>query len=67
LNPADNNLLYEGQDVGQELSGSTPVANRVLGGTDEFFNRTDSTRASSPLADVQGSVLALTNSAGKIQ
>ena len=37
LNAAGNNLLYEGWDVAQELSGTTPVANRILGGADEFL------------------------------
>jgi hypothetical protein len=54
LNAAGNNLLYEGSDAAQELSGTTPVANRILGGIDEFFNRTDSTGASSPITDALG-------------
>jgi RHS repeat-associated protein len=66
LNAAGNNLLYEGADVGQEISAGTPVANRILGGTDEFFNRTDSTGTYSPISDALGSVLALTNSSGNI-
>ena len=66
LNPAGNNLLYEGPNVGQELSGTTPVANRILGGIDEFFSRADSTGAYSPITDALGSVLALTNSSGNI-
>jgi RHS repeat-associated protein len=66
LNAAGKNLLYEGWDVGQELSGSTPVTNRVLGGVDEFFSRVDSGVASSPITDALGSVLALTNSSGKV-
>jgi RHS repeat-associated protein len=66
LNAAGNNLLYEGSNAAQELSGTTPVANRILGGIDEFFNRTDSTGASSPITDAQGSVLAVTNSSGNV-
>jgi RHS repeat-associated protein len=42
------------------------VANRILGGVDEFFTRADSTGASSPVKDAPGSVLALTNSSGNI-
>jgi RHS repeat-associated protein len=64
LNAAGNSLLYEGWNAGQELSGTTPVANRILGGMDEFFTRTDSTGTYSPITDVLGSVLALTNSSG---
>src|SRR5271156_4534951 len=66
LNAAGNNLLYEGADVGQEISAGTPVANRILGGTDECFSRTDSTGAYSPITDALGSVLALTNSSGTV-
>ena len=66
LNAAGKNLLYEGWDIGQELSGTTPVANRILGGIDEFFNRTDSNGGYSPITDALGSVLALTNSSGNI-
>jgi len=66
LNAAGNNLLYEGWNAGQELSGTTPVANRILGGIDEFFSRADSTGAYSPITDALGSVLALTNSSGNI-
>jgi RHS repeat-associated protein len=66
LNAAGNNLLYEGLNVGQELSGTTPIANRILGGIDEFFSRTDSTGSYSPITDALGSVLALANSSGNI-
>ncbi len=66
LNAAGNNLLYEGWNAGQELSGTTPVANRILGGIDEFFNRTDSTGTYAPITDALGSTLALTNSSGNI-
>jgi RHS repeat-associated protein len=66
LNAAGNNLLYEGWNAGQELSGTTVLANRILGGVDEFFNRTDSTGAYSPITDALGSVLALANSSGNV-
>jgi RHS repeat-associated protein len=66
LNAAGNNLLYEGWNAGQELSGTTVLANRILGGVDEFFNRADSTGAYSPITDALGSVLALANSSGNI-
>ena len=61
LNAAGNSLLYQGPNPAQDLSGTTPVANRILGGIDEFFNRTDSTGAYSPITDALGSILALTN------
>jgi RHS repeat-associated protein len=66
LNPAGKNLLYDGFDVAQELSGTTPVANRIVGGTDEFFSRSDSTGNYTPITDALGSVLALANSSGTI-
>jgi RHS repeat-associated protein len=66
LNAAGNNLLYEGWNAAQELSGTTPTANRSLGGIDEFFTRTDTTGAYSPITDALGSSLALTNSSGNI-
>jgi len=66
LNAAGNNLLYEGADVGQEISAGTPVANRILGGTDEFFSRTDLTGDYNPITDALGSVMALTNFSGNI-
>jgi RHS repeat-associated protein len=66
LNAAGNNLLYEGPNPGQELSGGTPVVNRILGGIDEFFSRTDSTGNYSPITDGLGSVLALTNPSGTV-
>jgi RHS repeat-associated protein len=66
VNAAGNNLLYEGPNARQELSGTTPITNRILGGVDEFFNRADSSGTYSPITDALGSVLALTNSAGNI-
>jgi RHS repeat-associated protein len=66
LNAAGNNLLYEGWNAGQELSGTTPVANRILGGIDEFFSRADSSGGYSPITDALGTVLALTTSSGNI-
>jgi RHS repeat-associated protein len=67
LNAAGNNLLYEGRNVGQELSGTTPVANEILGRIDEFFSRKVSGGTYSPITDALGSVLALMNSSGAIK
>lgn len=66
LNAAGKQLLYAGWNAVQELSGTTPVANRILGGVDEFFSRTDSSGAYSPLTDALGSVMGLANSSGNI-
>jgi RHS repeat-associated protein len=64
LNAAGNNVLYEGWNIGQELSGTTPVVNNILGGIDEFFSTKEPTTAYSPITDALGSVLAMTNSSG---
>ena len=66
LNAAGKNLLYENWDVGQELSSGTPVANRIVGGTDEFFSRADSSGSFTPITDALGSVIALADSSGAI-
>jgi RHS repeat-associated protein len=66
LNAAGNSLLYEGRNVAQELSGTTPVTNQIVGGIDEFFS-TKSGASYSPITDGLGSVLALTNSSGAIK
>jgi RHS repeat-associated protein len=66
LNPLGTQMLYEGDNSVQELSGTTPTANRIVGGVDEFFSRTDSSGATSPLVDAAGSILGLTNSSGSI-
>src|SRR6202035_2928985 len=61
-------FLYDGWNVIQELSGSTPTANLLTGlGVDEIFGRTDSTGANYFLNDPLGDTLALTNSAGVVQ
>ena len=56
--------LYDGANPVQELSGSTPTANLITGGVDEYFQRTDSVGAANFMTDVLGSALALTNSSG---
>ncbi|HWO29720.1 MAG TPA: RHS repeat-associated core domain-containing protein, partial [Candidatus Acidoferrum sp.] len=61
------NLLFNGSNVIQELSGGSVTANLLTGGTDEYLARTTSAGALSFLSDPLGSTLALTNSAGTIQ
>src|SRR5260370_4091000 len=46
-NAAGNVQLYDGANSVQELSGTTPVSNRITAGVDEFFTRTESGGASS--------------------
>ena len=60
-------FLYNGANVVQELSGSSPSANLLSGGVDEVFARTDSAGTASFLRDGLGSTLALTDSTGAIQ
>ena len=67
LNAAGNNMLYEGWNVAQELSGTTPVTNQILGGIDEFFSTKESSTTYTPITDALGTVLALTNSSGAIK
>ena len=59
--------LYDGSNVTQELSGTTPTANLLSAGIDEVFTRTDSAGARHFLDDALGSTLALTDSTGTIQ
>lgn len=65
--PSGNLALYDGADAVQELSGTTPVANRVLGGIDELFTRTDASGMFIPLVDALGSTIALVDSSGVVQ
>jgi len=66
-NSVGNGVLYDGPNDVQELSGSTPVANMLTGGVDQFFSRADSTGAFTPLTDALGSTIALTDSTGAIR
>jgi RHS repeat-associated protein len=62
---ATTGYLYDGLNVVQELSGTSPMANLLSGGLDEVFRRTDSS-ASSFLTDPLGSTVALTDSTGAL-
>lgn len=66
-NSAGDGVLYDGANEAQELSGTTPVVNRLTGGVDEFFSRTDSAGTTFPLTDALGSTIALTDSTGTVQ
>jgi len=67
VNSSTSSYLYDGVNVVQELSGTTPTANIITGGIDEVFLRTDGAGAWSPLTDALGSTLALTDSTGAVQ
>jgi RHS repeat-associated protein len=58
------NYLYDGVNPVQELSGTTPTANLLTGGVDEYFQRTDSSGPANFLSDALGSTLALTGPSG---
>jgi len=61
-----NGLLYDGDDSVQELSGTTVLSDRIIGGTDEFFTRTESGNSYTPLTDALDSTIAMVNSSGSI-
>jgi RHS repeat-associated protein len=61
------NFLYDLANPVQELSGTTPTANLLTGGLDQYFVRTDSAGTRNFLTDALGSTAALTDSAGTIQ
>ncbi len=65
-NGAGTQFLYDGLNAVQELSGTTPIANRITGGIDKFFAFSDSTGTYVPVTDAQGSVFALANSSGNL-
>jgi RHS repeat-associated protein len=66
-NAAGDGVLYDGVNAIQELSGTTPVVNRLTGGLDEFFARSDASGTTFPLTDALGSTIALTDATGNIQ
>ena len=58
------NYLYDGLNPIQELAGTTPTANLMTGGIDEYFQRTDSNGPANFLTDAIGGTLALTDPSG---
>lgn len=65
-NATGTGFLYDGADSVQELSGTTPTSNRITGGIDEFFSRTQSGTSYTPLADGLGSTIALLDPTGSL-
>jgi RHS repeat-associated protein len=60
-------FLYDGPNVVQELSGSTPTANLLTGlGVDETYSRADSGGTRSLLTDALGSTVALADTSGSV-
>ncbi len=60
-------FLYDLANPVQELSGTTPTANLLAGGLDEYFARTDTNGTANFLSDALGSTAALTDQTGTIQ
>src|SRR5438132_13865549 len=59
VNGARTDLLYDGVNPVQELSGTTVTANILPGlGIDEYFTRTDAAGLRALLTDALGSMLA---------
>jgi YD repeat-containing protein len=68
INGASTGFLYDGLNPIQELQNGAPSANMLTGlGIDEYFQRSDSSGASSLLTDALGSTLALADSSGAVQ
>lgn len=59
-------FVFDGINPVQELTGSTPKANMLTGGVDEFFARSDGGGTQSYLTDALGSTLALSDAAGTL-
>jgi RHS repeat-associated protein len=59
--------LLDGQNVVQELSGSTPTANLLEGGLNQYFSFTSGSEQSSLLTDDLGSTIALGTGSGTVQ
>lgn len=68
INGTSTGFLYDGWNVTQELSGTTPTANLVTDlWVDAPFARTDSGGTKFFLSDGSGSTLALANTSGTVQ
>jgi len=67
INGVSISYLYDGANIVQELSGTTPTANLLTGGEDRVLSRTDGTGTRTPLTDIQGSTLALADDSGTLQ
>ena len=60
-------FLYDWANPVQELSGTTPTANMLTGGIDEYFMRTDASGTVNYLTDALGSTSALADTTGTIR
>jgi RHS repeat-associated protein len=67
INGVSTNYLYDGANIVQELSGTSPTANLLNGGVDKVLTRSDGAGTRTPLTDLQGSVVALADDTGTLQ
>jgi RHS repeat-associated protein len=66
INGTTTSSLYDGANLVQQLSGSTPTANYLTGGLDQTFQVSNSAGTFSLLTDQLGSTIGLANSSGQI-
>jgi hypothetical protein len=67
ISSATTSYLYDGANIVQELSGTTPTANLFTGGIDEYFTGSDSSWTANFLTDALGSTVGLADSFGTVQ
>lgn len=68
LSSSTTSFLYDGGNIGQELSGASVKATVLAGfGLDEIFQRTDAAGSRAFLTDALGSPLMLTDSQGAVR
>jgi RHS repeat-associated protein len=67
VNGTATSFIYDGPNVVQELSGTTPTANLLSGGINQYYQlTTPSGTNSSFLTDALGNTIALASSAGQL-
>jgi RHS repeat-associated protein len=66
INGTQTGFLFDGINPVQELTGTTPKANLLTGGVDEYFARTDTNGTQTYLTDALGSILGLTDANGNV-
>jgi RHS repeat-associated protein len=67
ISGTQTNFLYDLANPVQELSGTTPTANLLTGGLDQYFTRTDANGTANFLTDALGGTAALTGGVGTVQ
>jgi RHS repeat-associated protein len=67
ISGTQTNFLYDLANPVQELSGTTPTANLLTGGLDQYFTRTDANGTANFLTDALGGTAAITDGVGTVQ